>query len=460
MQSHMTNLESHLLDRQPFGLSDGEYDDGFAFPALRLASSSRLARRVARVLLVLLAMAVAGLAFAPWQQSIRGGGRCIAYAPLERQQPVKAPISGRVVRWREGLYDGIRVQKDDFIAEVQDLDPNLRSRLEDQLAATERERDANQTVVHAYEAQVSAFETARDELVAAADEYVKVAQEKLKIEERNLEAAHAAEVQQRLDFERQRELAKDGLSSTLKVQEADRKTKEALAKVNQADAYIRAAKNELAAKRNERTAKEREAQAKVDSAKASLQKAIGDVAKLEKQISELQVKNAQQDSQLVTAPRDGAIMHLIAHQGGEIVKQGDPLFVLVPDAEDRAAEIWVDGNDAPLITPGRKVRLQFEGWPAIQFAGWPSVAVGTFGGEVINVDPAAGNSLHQFRVLVVPDKDSPPWPRARFLRQGTRCYGWVLLDQVGLGYEVWRRLNGFPASVAYAPSDSATKKDK
>lgn len=441
-------------------IMDMTLEQQLTFPALRLARSSRLARRVARLLLMFLGLAIVSLAFAPWQQTVSGTGRVVAYSPLQRQQPVKAPISGRVVRWVEDIYDGARVREGDFILEIQDLDPNLQFRQQEQLAATQRELDANKVVVLAYEAQVAAFETARDQSVAAADEYIKVAEEKLKIEERNLDAEQAGELQQRLDFERQKELAKDGLSSGLKVQEAERKWKESIAKVDKAEAYIRAARNEVVAKRNERMAKEREAQAKVDSAKATLQKALGDVAKLEKTIVELQVKIAQQQSQVVKAPRDGTIMHLMAHQGGEMVKQGDPLFVLVPDAEDRATEIWVSGNDAPLISTGRKVRLQFEGWPAIQFAGWPSVAVGTFGGEVINVDAAAGNSKNQFRVLVVPDKESPPWPSAKFLRQGTRANGWVLLDQVGLGYEAWRRLNGFPPTVAYSEASGSGKSDK
>lgn len=428
------------------------------FPAMRLARSSRIARRVARLLLVLLGGAIIALGFAPWQQTVSGTGRVVAYSPLERQQPVEAPISGRVVRWGDGLYEGAELAAGQFILEIQDLDPNLQIRQQEQLTATQRELEANKLVVLAYELQVAAFETSRDETVKAADEYIKVAEEKLKIEQRNLDAEQAGELQQRLDFERQKELAKDGLSSALKVQEAERKWKESIAKVDKAEAYIRAAQNELAAKRNERTAKEREAQAKVDSSKATLQKAMGDVEKLNKSVAELQVKIAQQQSQVVRAPRAGRIMHLMAHAGGEMVKQGDPLFQLVPDADDRATEIWVSGNDAPLISVGRKVRLQFEGWPAIQFAGWPSVAVGTFGGQVINVDAAAGNSKNQFRVLVLPDPDSPHWPSAKFLRQGTRANGWVLLDQVGLGYEAWRRLNGFPPTVAYAEASGASTK--
>ncbi|MFT7638590.1 MAG: hypothetical protein ACI9G1_000314, partial [Pirellulaceae bacterium] len=40
------------------------------------------------------------------------------------------------------------------------------------------------------------------------------------------------------------------------------------------------------------------------------------------------------------------------------------------------------------------------------------------------------------------------WPNERFLRQGVRANGWVLLDQVPLWYEIWRNMNGFPPVVS------------
>jgi hypothetical protein len=92
------------------------------------------------------------------------------------------------------------------------------------------------------------------------------------------------------------------------------------------------------------------------------------------------------------------------------------------------------------------VRLQFEGWPAVQFTGWPSVAVGTFGGEVALID-ATDDGTGRFRILVKPDA-ADAWPRGVYLRQGVRVNGWVLLNQVKLGYELWRRFNGFPPTVA------------
>ncbi len=57
------------------------------------------------------------------------------------------------------------------------------------------------------------------------------------------------------------------------------------------------------------------------------------------------------------------------------------------EATELCVEMKVNGNDMPLIIEGDRVRLQFEGWPAIQFVGWPSVAVGTFGGKVARTFP-------------------------------------------------------------------------
>jgi hypothetical protein len=139
------------------------------------------------------------------------------------------------------------------------------------------------------------------------------------------------------------------------------------------------------------------------------------------------------------------VLRLHSGQGNDFVKAGEPLLTLVPDTTERAVELWVDGNDLPLLAEGRPVRLQFEGWPAVQFTGWPSVAVGTFGGTVALID-SADDGAGRFRIVVRPD-EREPWPTSAYLRQGVRVNGWVLLDQVKLGYELWRRFNGFPPAV-------------
>jgi len=416
------------------------------FPSLRLAKSSRWVRRMAKGLGILLLVIVGFTAITPWQQFVRGSGRVVAYAPLQRRQVVQSPISGRVARWVEGIREGIRVEQGQMIVEIQDLDPDLLSHLQEQVVATERELEALKQVAGAYGAQVEAFRAVREQTVAAADQYVKMSEQKLKAEVQNFEAVGAALLQIEADYERQKQLADEGLASIFKQQVAQRKKQEALAKVEQAKAYIASAQNGVSAKNNERAAKEREAQAKINSATAQLRKAQGDVAKTEKELVALNVKRTQQQSQVVVAPWDGFIFKLETFQQGAIVKQGDPLFTLVPETTERAVEIWLDGNDASWVTTGRHVRLQFEGWPGIQLAGWPSLAVNTFGGQVAVVD-STDNGKGQFRILIQPDPDDDPWPVDRFLRQGVRTNGLVMLEQVPLWFEIWRQLNGFPPVV-------------
>jgi multidrug efflux pump subunit AcrA (membrane-fusion protein) len=168
----------------------------------------------------------------------------------------------------------------------------------------------------------------------------------------------------------------------------------------------------------------------------------GDEENIKAELARMEVKLSRQHSQRVLSPMDGVILRRYSGQESVLVKAGDIIAELVPDTNSRAVEMLVDGNDVPLINVGDEVRLQFEGWPGIQFSGWPSIAIGTFGGAVAVVD-AADNGTGEFRILVVPGKNES-WPEPRYLRQGVRAHGWVLLGRVSLWFELWRRFNGFP----------------
>lgn len=183
-------------------------------------------------------------------------------------------------------------------------------------------------------------------------------------------------------------------------------------------------------------------------AQLEYQKLLAEEAGKIKQLSDIEVKLSRQASQTLKATRSGQIMRVYYPQGGVVVKQGDTVAALAPTTDRKIVELLVNGNDLPLLDKGRKVRLQFEGWPAIQFSGWPSVAIGTFGGIINNIDHS-DNGKGYFRIFVLPDEERAPWPDARYLRQGVRVKGWVLLDTVALGYELWRIFNGFPPVVQY-----------
>ena len=174
------------------------------------------------------------------------------------------------------------------------------------------------------------------------------------------------------------------------------------------------------------------------------------------ELNRIEVNLSRQSAQVVRAPRSGVILQVNAGDAATIVSAGDPIATFVPSGAPRAVEIFINGRDVALVRPGAKVRLQFEGWPAVQFSGWPSVAVGTFGGEVVAIDPSA-DANGRFRVLVTEDKSDPhPWPDGNFLRFGAAARGWVLLERVSVGYEFWRQLNNFPPEFLGARPNAAT----
>ena len=186
-------------------------------------------------------------------------------------------------------------------------------------------------------------------------------------------------------------------------------------------------------------------------------KYLSELSSASAELARIETRLARQASQVIVAPRDGIIQRVSAPQGGVIVKSGQELALIVPETANRAVELLVSGNDAPLLSVGRRVRLQFEGWPAVQFAGWPSVAVGTFGGTIAVIDPGAGED-GTVRMIVFPEQGEQ-WPEGRYLRQGVRVVGWVLLDTVRLGWELWRQFNGFPPTlIKSAPMTQVNEK--
>ncbi len=161
------------------------------------------------------------------------------------------------------------------------------------------------------------------------------------------------------------------------------------------------------------------------------------------QLNQVRVSLARQSIQTKVAPSDGTILRLMSAGESTYVKAGEVLASFIPDGVERSVALIVSGLDAPLVYPGRTVRLQFDGWPMFQFSGWPNAALGTFPGIVEFIEPIA-DTTGRFRVWVKEDLSEGGWPEERYVRLGSRVRGWVLLEEVRLGYELWRQLNGFP----------------
>ncbi len=412
--------------------------------ALSMTRAPSATRVLGRFAWVALLCVIVALIFVPWQQNVRATGRVIAFAPVERQQLVQSPISGRVAEFY--VQEGAQVRKGDLLATVTDNDPEIINRLTRERDAVSLRLAASEGGVQVAEQRIAALESKRAAEILSAEAKLNMSRDKLEAAERQLDAAEAELITAELNLERQKSLDKDGLTSTRNLELATLAQAKAQADKEKARKDRDAAKSELASYKADLEKVKAGGTASIESARASQRKAEAEMGKEQQELQKVESRLAKQHTMRVVAPRDGTVLRLLVSPHAEMLKVGDPIITFVPDISSTAVELWVDGNDAPLVTPGRTVRLQFEGWPAIQFAGWPSVARGTFGGTVAFVD-RHDDGMGRFRAVVVPDPDHEPWPDARYLRQGVRANGWVLLDRVRLGYEAWRQINGFPPAV-------------
>lgn len=418
-------------------------------PCINLTGSNRAPHLFCRFLLVIFVLLMLMLAFAPWRQFIGGSGRVIAFDPLERRINVEAPVSGRCSKLM--VNEGQLIKQGDVIAEIQDNDPNLLENLRAQRSAARSRVDLVLTRIEALEAQIVQQTMAKEQALDAARQ---------KVSGDQIAAETAA-----LDFTRVETLFQKGLNSRREYEAAILRRDSTAAALLSSRAILKRTENEF--------------DALISATTASRQSARSDMAKAQEELSGLEIRVSQNMRQVVTAPRDGIVLQ-VPVTDGSYLKPGDLICVVIPNTQKRFVEIWIDGNDVPLVrsrkeengvvTPGSQVRLVFEGWPAVQIIGWPQLAVGSFGGEVMFVD-ATDDGTGKFRVVVSPVDDvvdrgdgkgpvTVSWPSGdRWLRQGALANGWILLDEVPLWFELWRQMNGFPA-IGKGLKDETSKPKK
>jgi multidrug resistance efflux pump len=375
--------------------------------------------------------------FLPWQQNVQAAGELTALSPGDRPQVVPTVIGGRIAEWyvQEGQYvrKGAPIVR---VAEVKDayLDPATLDRYGEQVAAKRGAIAAKREKVRALSAQMAALEQG---LTLSLDKgRNKVAQYRAAVQAAVLDSAIAED-----QYRRRQKLNEGGLSSLNDLQGASLRLQQSAAKLAEKRAELLNAEIELSSVRAEYGDKIAKARAERSATTAEVGEGAADVAKLRNAYDNLAARNTLYR---IDAPQDGYVVQALRAGVGEQVKEGEAVVTIMPARPRQAVAVYVKAMDVPLLSVGRKVRLQFDGWPALQFAGWPSVSVGTFGGEVAVIDRVSQPD-GTYRVLVTHDPTDEPWPAQ--LRQGSGVLAWAMLDEVRLGFELWRRLNGFPPAV-------------
>lgn len=401
--------------------------------------------------------------FLPWTQNITGRGKVTTLTPDQRPQTIQSPIPGSIKKWfvREGEF----VKQGDTLLQIEEIkseyfDPNLVQR-------TSQQRDAKSLAVKSYEQKVRAqdvrINALRNERVLKLEQAQnKLVQSRLKVQADSidLEAAKINLTIAETKYDRAKTLFDEEIGALKTVEDTRIKLQETQAKRISQEAKLLASRNdvinaqvEISRIKAEYADKISKAESDKFSAQSSQFDSEAQVQKLENEVTNYSLRN---QLMFITAPYDGYIQTALRGGVGQTFKEGEELVGIIPANVDLAVETFVEPIDLPLIHKGEKVRIQFDGWPAIIFSGWPNVSYGTYGGEVVAVERFTSPN-GKFRILLKPDPDDHPWPQD--VRAGSGAFTMALLDDVPIWFELWRQLNGFPPNY-YQPMEVTDTKKK
>ncbi|RFZ85302.1 HlyD family efflux transporter periplasmic adaptor subunit [Mucilaginibacter terrenus] len=403
--------------------------------------------------------------FLPWTQNIQSKGEVSALDPQQRPQEVNSIIPGRIVKWY--VKDGSFVKRGDTLAQITEvkddyLDPELTDRTAEQLKAKNEAAGFYQSKVLTADKQLAALGQALQLKLAQLNNKLKQYNLQVQSDSISMLAANNQFTIADAQLKRQKELYTAGLKSLTELEQRQQYYQDALAKKISSENKYYNSKNELLNIRLELSSVEQDYTEKLSKTNgerfAALSQAAtgtGEAAKLRNQLTNYRTR---QGFHYILAPQSGQVLRSIKAGIGEILKDGEKLLTIVPTTFSKAVEISVDPNDLPLVHAGQLVRIQFDGFPAIVFSGWPQASYGLFSGRVVAVDNSI-DAMGKFKVWVKPDETTKAWPAN--VRYGTGCQAIALLNNVPIWYELWRKINGFPADF-YKPAagDNAESKTK
>lgn len=386
--------------------------------------------------------------FLPWTQNIRSNGVVTSFYPEDRPQTVNTIIPGKIEKWY--VMEGQYVNKGDTIihlSEVKDsyFNPELLKRTQEQVAAKEQALKATNEKAEALINQIKALEEGRMFSIEKAKNKIQQAELKVQSDSMDMLAAKLDQSIAKEQLDRQQALYDKGLKSLTELEQRKIKYQESSAKAIAAENKFLASKNELINARIELNSIQAEYADKLAKARSEYNATLAyafdtesSIAKMKNDLANYQIRSG---NYYITAPKSGFVIKALRAGIGEIIKEGEAVVTIVDKNSVNAVELYVKTMDVPLLHKGGKVRLQFDGWPALVFSGWPGSSFGTFGG-IIQVVDYVSTYEGKYRILVTPDPDDIPWPEQ--LRIGGGVYGWALLNDVPVWYEIWRQLNGFP----------------
>jgi multidrug efflux pump subunit AcrA (membrane-fusion protein) len=416
--------------------------DAFYFSANELIEIGSFVKRIG-IISTFIFLAIFSMLFLPWEQTVQGTGKIVAYDPTQRDYELKAPHPGFVKEYF--VQENQKVKQGDALCVIEDQDSSYETRL------TQKQNAIEIQIAQQFEY----IQSLKDEQIDLKKYYTK------SIEQFKNKLKQSQNTLKKLDLEVQNQTQnlltkKRHFKRIQALYKKDLESKKTLEKTK--NEYIRAktmyeqkllaqtiGKQSYIILENEIEKFSAQQEILLEKNKQSISK-----AKLTQETLKTRLIDANKDlsryaNRVLKAQKDGVVMRIFHNDKNKLLKQNDSILHFVPEVTQRSLLLKISDFHMPLLKVGEPVRIKFHGWPALQISGWPKITYGTFGGYIHSVEPISHEK--DFYYVHVFELANEPWPEDSVLRYGTQASAWIRLDSVPIWYQIWRNMNAAPPNI-------------
>ena len=381
--------------------------------------------------------------FLPWQQTVEGEGKVIAYDPTQRDYSILATI--------DGLIDTYHVKENQYVTKgtklftMVDLDKEYLYKLKT-IKNSSEDKYKNAQI------QISNFAQKKNNLREYLQMGINVYKQKIEQTKNKVKSLQFRKISvqknfevEKLNFERVRKLYKEGIESKRNFDIKENVYINAKAKLEKTDIDIEIENNNLSIINKEKDQFIKETENKIRLLDNSSLSSKNILRSLDQDVQRDSANLSRYAMRTVVAEKDGYVVRIFQNDKNKLIKKGDKILYFAPKVSRKLIRLKVSDFNMPLIKEGLPVRVMFYGWPALQITGWPKISFGTFGGIIHNVDPTSHEKGYYYAHIV--EDPNEPWPEGNDLRVGTQSNVWVRLSTVPIWYQLWRLMNALPPQM-------------
>lgn len=416
--------------------------DNFRFTAPELLELNPLVKKIWLISFVIFII-IFSMLFLPWQQTVKGKGKVIAYNPSQRDYTMVATI--------DGYIDNFYVQENQFVKKgtllytMVDLDSERKKRLQENKKATKEQRNN-------IKAEIVNLQENEKNLQQNQDLGLKIYNQRLlqikntitslEFQKESLQTNYKV---QKNNFKRVSSLYKEGIESKREYEKLQNSfiTAENELKKNAIDIQIQKKNIEILMQEKNTFLNSMANQIKAMQNKILLsQNKMNSLTQtLNKQMTGIK----RYESRKVLAKKDGYVVRIFNNDKDKYIRRGEKILHFSPIVTQKAILLKVSDFNMPLVKEGLPTRIMFYGWPALQISGWPKIQFGSYAGIVAKTEKVSHEEGYYYAYVL--EGNEAPWPKGDNLRIGTKATVWVRLATVPLWYQIWRLMNALPPKM-------------